>query len=116
MLEDQNQSRLEECGAYSQSLRETVLKAAKIDIDRIGDREMAMPRALGDSLDMSELVDCMFSAIDGVDAHFLKMLFALQTGNEEDIYKSILDEGRERMTILNIERSNGMEENPMLRY
>ena len=116
MLEDHNQSWLEECREYSPSLRETVLKAAKIDIDNIGDRVMAMPRALGNSLDMSELVACMFSAIDGVDVYFLKMLFALQTGNEKEIYEAILGEGRERMTLLNIERSNGMEENPMLRY
>ena len=116
MLQDHNQSWLEECRAYSPSLRQTILKAAKVDIECIGDRVVTMPRTLGNCLDVSELVSCMVSAIDSVDVYFLKMLFALQSGNEKEIFEAILKEGRKRMTLLNIERSNGMEENSMLKY
>ena len=116
MLLDQNQSWLEECRSYSPSLRQPILKAAKIDIECLGDRVVTMPRTLGNCLDVSELISCMVSAIDTVDVYFLKMLFALQSGNEKEIFDTILKEGRKRMTLVNIERSSGVEENFMMKY
>ena len=114
MLTDQNEEWLQECGAYSQSLRQTILNATQVDIECIGNRVCTMPRTIGNRLDVTELIGCLVHAINTVDVYFLKMLYTLHNGNEKAIFDIILREGRRRVTQVNIERARGVEGNLLL--
>ena len=115
MLEDHNAEWLEEFGAAAPSLRETILNATELDVDRLTRRGVTLPRTLGRNLDVAELVECIFTAINWADIYGIEMLLVLTKGNEDIIFQAVLEEGRERMTTLHIERANGTADSAMYR-
>ena len=106
MLTDMNEEWLQECGAYSESLRETIFNATQVDIDCIRNRVCTMPQTVGDRLDVKELIGCLMNAINNCDVFYLNMLYTLHNGNEKAIFEIILAEGRRRVTQANIKRAN----------
>ena len=68
-----------------------------------------MPQAVGDRLDVKELIGCMVYAINKCDVVYLDMLYTLHNGNEKAIFEVLLTEGRRRVTQANIDRANRMD-------
>ena len=108
MLSETNDECLQKCGAYAETLEETVYNATHIDINCIQNRVFTMPQAVGDRLDVKELIGCMVYAVNQCDAVYLDMLYTLKHGHDKAILKVLLSEGRERVTQANIDKVNGM--------
>ena len=118
MLEDHNQEFLEKHGAMTDNLRDTILNALTRDINAIErdlGRGISFPKKLGEDLDIPELIDCITRGIDWLDVYGIQMLLSLTRGNVDVIYDTLLEEGRDRMTILNIEREQGEAGSAMYR-
>ena len=118
MLEDHNVEWLEQHGAMTPNLRDTIINATTRDINNIArsrGQGISFPKKMGEDLVVPELIGCITLGIDWLDVYGIQMLLTLTRGNEDVIYDSLLEEGRERMTILNIEREQGVAGSAMYR-
>ena len=95
------------------NLRETILLATTRDINALErhlGQGITLPKKLGEDLNIQELVECITRGIDWLDVFGIQMLLSITPGNRDIIYDDLLEEGRERMTALQIEMDQGQGE------
>ena len=118
MLEDHCKEWLERQGMMTDNLRETILLATTRDINALErhlGQGITLPKKLGEDLNIQELVECITRGIDWLDVFGIQMLLSITPGNRDIIYDDLLEEGRERMTVLQIEMDQGEAGSAMYR-